>query len=114
METRCVADLLGPWKQPDFESSLIARCRENWSTPIFEVSNYVLATFIRQQFAWELALPEARRRIAAGYLDDSELYDEELFVAVSEALMISFSGNSPNNLIQRTHDGAADRQRRDS
>ncbi|MRV76267.1 hypothetical protein GJ700_31615 [Duganella sp. FT92W] len=111
MELRCVADVAGPWMEPDFESSLITRCRQNWSTPIFEVSNYALATFIRQQFAWELTLPEARRRIAAGYLDNTELYDDELFVAVTEALLISFSRNSPNNLIQRTPEGAADRQR---
>jgi hypothetical protein len=108
METRCVADIAGPWIQPDFESSLIARCRDNWSTSIGEISNYALATFIRQQIAWEIALPEARRRIAVGFLDDSELCDDELFVAVSEALMMSFASIQPNNSLQRMPSGAAE------
>ena len=85
METRCVADVVGPCMQPDFESSLIALCREDWSTPIGEISNYALGTFIRQQIALELVLPEARHRIATGFTDDTELYDEELSVAVSGA-----------------------------
>jgi len=49
------------------------------------ISNYVLATFIRQRVALALALPEADRRIASGFTDDTELYDEELANAVSEA-----------------------------
>jgi hypothetical protein len=85
MESRCVADVAGPWIQPDFESSLIARCRENWSTPVGEISNSALATFIRQRIALALVLPEARQRIDAGFTDDTELYDEELSVAISEA-----------------------------
>ena len=85
MTSLSVADVRGPWVDPDFESSLIARCRENWSVPVSEVSNYVLATFIRQRIALGLVVPEAKRRIAAGYVDDTELYDEELSVAVSEA-----------------------------
>lgn len=84
METRSVADIVGPWLQPNFESSLIERLRSNWSTPVEQVSNYVLATFIRQRIALTLVLPEAQRRLAIGYCDDTELYDEELFVAVSE------------------------------
>lgn len=85
MASRCVADVEGPWVEPDFNSSLIERCRSNWSVPVTEVSNYVLATFIRQRIALGLVIPEARRRIEAGFTDDTELYDEELSVAVSEA-----------------------------
>jgi hypothetical protein len=70
---------------PGFESSLIERCRDNWSVPVSEVSNYVLATFIRQRLALSLVVPEAKRRIAVGFVDDTELYDEELSVAVAEA-----------------------------
>ena len=80
-----VADVQGPWVDPGFESSLIARCRANWSVPVSEVSNYVLATFIRQRFALGLVVPEAKRRIEAGFVDDTELYDEELSDAVAEA-----------------------------
>ncbi|WP_028104306.1 hypothetical protein [Pseudoduganella violaceinigra] len=97
MEYRCVADIAGPWLQPDFESGLIARCRENWSIPVGQISNYVLATFIRQEIAWVITIPEARRRIAAGFFDDSESYDNELFIAVSEALIISFVRYPPND-----------------
>jgi hypothetical protein len=50
-----------------------------------ELSNYVLATFIRQRRALRLVVPEAKRRIAAGYTDETELYDEELANAVSDA-----------------------------
>jgi len=91
MEVRCIADVVGPWAEPDFESSLIARCRDNWLVPLGQMSNYALAMFIRQGFAWEITLPEARRRIAIGFIDDTELYDDELFVAVSEAFMILFA-----------------------
>lgn len=80
-----VADVQGPWVDPGFESSLISRCRANWSVPVSKVSNYVLATFIRQRIALRLVVPEAKRRIEAGFVDDTELYDEELSVAVSEA-----------------------------
>lgn len=85
MEVRCVAEFSGPWVEPDFNSSLIDRCRANWSVPVGQVSNYVLATFIRQRIALGLVMPEARRRLETGYVDDSELYDEELFLVVSEA-----------------------------
>jgi hypothetical protein len=85
MQALSVADVIGPWVDPGFESSLIERCRENWSVPVLEVSNYVLATFIRQRMALQLVLPEAKRRLEANYMDGSELYDEELSVAVAEA-----------------------------
>jgi len=85
MEVRCVADVEGPWCEPDFNSSLIERCRLNWSVPIGEISNHVLATFIRQRVALALVVPEAERRIVAAYTDDTELYDEELANAVTEA-----------------------------
>lgn len=85
MESRCVADVEGPWIEPEINSSLIERCRANWSVPVGAVSNYVLATFVRQQIAMNLVMPEAQHRIASGFTDESELYDEELSVAVSEA-----------------------------
>jgi hypothetical protein len=85
MEIRCVADVEGPWVDPEFESSLIERCRRNWSVPVGEISNYALATFIRQRIALKLVVPEAKRRLVIGYIDGTELYDEELATAVSEA-----------------------------
>lgn len=85
MEHRSVADAEGKWVEPDFHSSLIERCRENWTVPVSDVSNYVLATFIRQRKALSVVIPEARRRIALGFTDGTELYDDELSVAVREA-----------------------------
>lgn len=85
MEMRCVADVAGPWVEPSFESSLIERCRLNWTVPVSRVSNYALATFVRQRIALSLVVPEANRRLVSGFTDGTELYDEELAVAVAEA-----------------------------
>jgi hypothetical protein len=84
METESVADIEGPWIEPEFDSSLIQRLRSNWTVPVVNFSNYVLATFIRQRKGLRLVVPEARRRIELGYLDGSELYDEELSNAIAE------------------------------
>jgi hypothetical protein len=86
VEMSSVADEEGPWMDPDFESSLIQRCRLNWYVPIGKLSNYALATFIRQKTALGLVVPEARRRLAARYRDGTELHDKELAVAVAAAL----------------------------
>ena len=85
METRSIADIEGPWADPDFESGLINRCRRNWNTPVSELSNKVLATFLRQRFGLEIAIPDAHRRITSGYDDDSELYEGELAAALRDA-----------------------------
>ncbi|MYM27440.1 hypothetical protein GTP58_03800 [Duganella sp. CY15W] len=83
MEKRAVIDIVGPWVDPGFESSFIGRCRDNWSMPIGEITNYVLATFIRQRIALDLVVPEAHRRIASGYTDETEILDDELALAVA-------------------------------
>jgi len=85
MQTRSVADIEGPWVEPSLNSGLIKRCRANWSVPVTEVSNHVLATFIRQRFALSLVMPEAKRRLAESFDDDTELYEGELATAVAEA-----------------------------
>jgi hypothetical protein len=85
MKHLSVADIEGPWVDPGFESGLIDRCRANWSVPVSELSNYALATFIRQRRALGLVVPEAQRRIRIEFTDGTELYDDELSVAVSEA-----------------------------
>jgi len=82
-EQRSVADIAGPWAEPDVNSSLIERCRANWSVPVGEITNYVLATFIRQKIALDLVVPEAKRRIASGYIDDTEILDDELAIAIA-------------------------------
>jgi hypothetical protein len=84
MEPRSVANIEGTWIDPEFESSLIQRCRDNWTVPVSDLSNYALATFIRQRLGLELVAPEARRRIELQYLDGSQLHDEELLDAIAE------------------------------
>jgi len=86
METRSVADIAGPWVDPEFDSSLIQRCRTNWAVPVGEISNYALSTFIRQGIALALLIPEAKRRLVAGFTDGTELYDEELANALAAAV----------------------------
>jgi len=86
MEKRAVADIVGPWVEPDFNSSLIERCRDNWLVPVGEISNYVLATYIRQRIALGLVVPEAQRRIASGFADETEILDDELALAISGIL----------------------------
>ena len=85
METRSAADVHGPWVDPGFPSSLIQRCEKYWNVPIGELPNQMLACFLQQKIAVELVLPEARRRIAGGIDDGSELYDGQLAAAVQEA-----------------------------
>ncbi|MCB1641492.1 MAG: hypothetical protein KDI37_07150 [Xanthomonadales bacterium] len=85
MNDKCVADIEGPWVEPELNSGLIQSCRDNWSTPITQVTNHVLATFIRQNLALSIAMPEARSRLDRGYIDGSELYEDELDVAMKNA-----------------------------
>ncbi|WP_444901367.1 hypothetical protein ACJJIG_17625 [Microbulbifer sp. SSSA007] len=84
MNVKSVADIEGSWVEPELNSGLIQRCRDNWSKPVSQVSNHVLATFIRQKFALAIVLPEAEDRLRRGYVDGTELYDEELEVAINE------------------------------
>lgn len=60
-----VADVEGPWVPQGFESGLIERCRRGWNTPIGQLSNEQLATYLRQKIALSLLVSEARSRIAA-------------------------------------------------
>ena len=77
-ETRSVADIVGPWHDPDFESSLIERCERYWSTPIAELPDLMIATYLNQKLATEQMQLEAKRRLADTPRDDSELYEGQL------------------------------------
>ncbi len=79
------ADFYGPWADPDWESGLIDCVRQYWCVPIADLPDAVLAQFLRQRIAAGPVLCEARRRLAAGGPDDSELYDGELAAAVEAA-----------------------------
>lgn len=81
-ETISVADLLGPWVDPDWDSGLIERCRNAWSKPLRDLTNQELATLLRQRFAVEYILPIARKRVLNGFDDKTEIYDGELENAI--------------------------------
>ncbi len=80
-----VADLLGPWVEPDWDSGLIARCREAWNKPLRDLSREELATLLRQRYAVEHLLSVAKKRLADGIEDDTEMFDGELREAVEYA-----------------------------
>ncbi|MBX3414233.1 MAG: hypothetical protein KF708_16215 [Pirellulales bacterium] len=82
---KSVADIAGPWVDPDFESGLIQRCRRYWSTPIGELPNQMLATYLRQSIAVGPVAEEARRRLEHQLDDQTELYDGELRAALDNA-----------------------------
>jgi hypothetical protein len=73
-----IADVEGPWVDPDFESGLIERCKRGWNTPVADLTNELLATYLRQKIALSLTVPEAEKRLASKFVDDTELYEEEL------------------------------------
>ncbi len=80
-----IADLLGPWVEPDCDSGLIERCRNAWSKPLRELTNEELATLLRQRIAVDHVVPIAERRVQEGVDDGTEMYDGELAAAVQDA-----------------------------
>ncbi len=79
-----LADLLGPWHEPAWESGLVARCRAAWDKPLPDLTNAELATLLRQRIATAHLLPLARARLAAGTDDDTECYEGELAEVVRQ------------------------------
>jgi hypothetical protein len=82
-DTRTLAEVLGPWQQPDWESSLIERCRLAWSVPFRDLADAQLAMLLDQRFAVGYLLPIARERLKRGTSNDTELYDGQLQSAVA-------------------------------
>jgi hypothetical protein len=80
-----IADLLGPWVEPDWDSGLIDRCRKAWTKPLRELSNEELATLLRQRIATEQILPLARKRVEDGIDDNTEMFEGELEEAIEYA-----------------------------
>ena len=95
MNSRCVADIEGRWVEPDWDSGLIARCREYWNVPVTDLPNGILATYLRQSIALPLLIPEGRKRIAAGFDDGSEMFDGELQETLQRACNAQ-PGAAPN------------------
>ena len=84
-DTISIADLLGPWVEPDWDSGLVERCRNAWSKPLRDLSREELATLLRQRIAVNHILPIAKQRVESGVGDDSEMYDGELEAAIEYA-----------------------------
>ena len=80
-----VADILGPWVEPDWDSGLITRCREAWNKPLRDLSREELASLLRQRCAVEHLLPVAKRRLADSIDDDTEMFHGELQEAIDYA-----------------------------
>jgi hypothetical protein len=86
MTVKSVADIEGPWVQGEFESGLIMRCKRYWMVPVNELPDVMVVTYLSQRVAMPLMIEEARRRLASGRLDDTELYDGQLSKALEEAI----------------------------
>ncbi len=86
MAAQSVADIEGAWVDPQWTSGVIERCRQSWTTPINEVPDIALITYLHQQFAPELVIAEARSRVAAGHFDDTELYGGQMAEALESAV----------------------------
>jgi hypothetical protein len=85
MNARSVADVAGPWIEPDFHSGLIECCKRYWNVPVTELPNQILATYLHQKIAMQLMIPEAHKRLQTGVDDGSELYEGELANAFAQA-----------------------------
>ena len=81
---RSLAEIEGPWKEPNFESGLIERLHAAWSKPVESLTNHELATCLRQRIAVDHLLLLAKRRIEDGFDDDTEIYDAELARTIKE------------------------------
>jgi len=81
---KAAADVHGPWVDPLFTSWLVELVRKHWDTPISQLPNNILAMFLRQQIAVRIARPIARARIAARYVDGTELHSDELHRAANK------------------------------
>ena len=85
MDSISIADILGPWSEPDWDSGLIARLREAWNKPLRDLSREELATLLRQRIAVEQILPVAKKRLAESFDDETEIFDGELQEAIEDA-----------------------------
>lgn len=97
-----LARILGPWQQPDFESGLIARCREAWDKPLESLSRLELVTCLQQDLAVDHIIPVAKKKLHEAVDDDSELFEGQLADAVTDAEKKKANQSSqPTSLTRR-------------
>jgi hypothetical protein len=80
-----LADILGPWVEPEWQSGLIDRCRKAWNKSLRDLTRGELATLLRQRYAVEHLLPVAKTRLEQGVDDNTEMFDGELNEAIDYA-----------------------------
>lgn len=76
-----VSNLLGPWCG-DSPTGLMQRCREVWDTPLENLNDLMVATFLNQNIAVTQMLIEAKRRIKEQERDGSEYFEGQLLEAM--------------------------------
>lgn len=65
-QSTTVSSLIGPWKGVA-ETSLQERCRDAWYTPLDELSDLEVATFLNQKIAAPQMLVEPKRRLKSAF-----------------------------------------------
>jgi hypothetical protein len=90
-DKKSIADMLGPWTDPNFPSGLIQRCKGAWNKPLRELTNLELATFLDQRIGVDQVLPIAKNRLESKIDDYTEFYEGHLKASVERV-----TGN-PNN-----------------
>ena len=97
-----LAQILGPWQQPDSESGLIERCRNAWEKPLDVLSNLDLVTCLQQNLAVDHVIPVAKKRLQDAVDDDSEMFEGQLAEAIAEAEKKKANQSSqPTSLTRR-------------
>lgn len=79
-----VESIVGPWSGLA-DTGLTQRCKAAWTTPLRELSDLMVCTFLNQMVATPEILEEAEFRLETIARDDSELFDGQLQEAVAAA-----------------------------
>jgi hypothetical protein len=85
MKPKSVAEIDGEWAG-DIISGLAQRCHDAWKTPLPQLSDLMVATFLSQDIARDAMIIEANRRLSDMPRDDSEIYDGQLEEALAHAI----------------------------
>ena len=81
MQSKTLAEAIGPWADPDFESGLIKTCREAWDKSFDSLSRREVAVLLRQKVAIPQLLPVASALLESED-DDTEVDEGELSRAI--------------------------------
>ena len=79
-----VKDIEGEWAG-ETPTGLIRRCKESWDTPLMELSDLMVATYLNQKIATSHMTLEAERRLKNFVPDDTELFDGQLLESLENA-----------------------------